>query len=212
MLRDDYGGRDLSVLDWIGRAPSWFAPLLSIGGILGGLAAWIISRRDRRSDVRRALESEWFRVLVFGEIVPHLLKFLSEQRAVFGSIFVDPKRRHVPNEYKNALNLFKESKGAVQRRLLLVRVISDDKYDEVISVVDEIDDAITLHCAANTGFPMKGQRDFKDFPKLDAEIALLSVQLFNHIKLMHRSVDGANLRKRIWSFLQHCSSFIGGRR
>jgi hypothetical protein len=187
------------LLDWIGDAPSWLTHIGSLLGAIGGVYAWVVSRRDKSIEQRRALENEWFRVLIFDQVLPPLLEFLSQQRSAFAAIAGNQARRHVPAEYDAELQVFKSAKASTQRLLLVVRVISSEKYEEVIGLLDEMDDAVTVHCAANSGFSVAGYNDFKEFRKLEARLSALTVELFTTLKNLHTQMhDVPGFWRRSW--------------
>jgi len=177
------------LLDWIGSAPAWLTHLGSLLGATGGVYAWLLSRRDKSLEQRRALENEWFRVLIFEQVLPPLLEFLNQQRSAFAAIAGDPARRHVPVAYDTAKDAFKSAMTSVQRRVLVVRVISSEKYDEVVGILDEMDDAVTVHCAANSGFSVVGHADLQAFSKLEARLSALTVELFSSLKELHAHIQ-----------------------
>jgi hypothetical protein len=184
------------LLEWLGHAPKWFAPLLSILGVGGALSTWVISRRDRSHDLRRALQNEWFRVLVFEQALPPVLAFLNEQRSVFAALTMDSSRRNIPAEYDAVLKGFKVAASLLQRRLLVIEVISATVYQEVLGILDEIDDVLTVHCAANSGFSVSGHADLKDYSKVDLCVSKLTVELFEHFKALHQQTCA---RQTLWS-------------
>jgi len=191
-----------SLLEWIGHAPAWVSNIASALGFAGGVYAWFVSRRDKSLEHRRALDNEWFRVLVFEQVLPPLITFLNEQRAVFGAIAADPARRNVPAQYDSALQAFKAAKVGLQRTVLAVQVISPPKYDDLIGVLDEMDDAVTVHCAANSGYPVEGHRNVRQFSDLERRLSRLTVELFSSLRELHaRMQDHPSVWRRFRDWL-----------
>jgi len=199
-----------SFLDWIGHAPAWLTQFGSALGAAGGVYAWIVSRRDKSLEQQRALDNDWFRVLIFEQALPPTLLFLTQQRASFAAIAGDPARRHVPAQYDVALQAFKQSMVVLQRTVLVVQVLSPETYEDAVEILDEMDDAVTVHCAANSGFSVEGHADFKSFANVDRRMSELTVELFSSLRELHADLqERPTLWQRTWSWI--CGLRPGGK-
>lgn len=134
---------------WVEQPPSWVTWLSLIGGVgafVWQLCEFIVSRGDRSSDRKAAVETFWYQSIVVPRISEPLFNFLVSSASELNTL---AKKKYAKGEidpFKPYLEEFQKSYSGVGAQLLLLRVFDAATYEKLMETLDALDGAISLLC------------------------------------------------------------------
>jgi len=149
--------------DWFSHPPGWITWLSLVGGLgafLWKLYEFVVSRVDREKDQRIACDAFWYESIVVPRIVEPLIDFLARQqeelRVLHGAASADAFTKY-QNEYQEKYN-------DLAARMSLLQVISNPTHTAIMEHLNELEDAITVHCydSSRTGDAKPNRRKSPD--------------------------------------------------
>jgi hypothetical protein len=139
------GTKTSSLEEWFSDPPGWVTWLSLAGGLtafIWKLYEFIVSRVDREKDQRIACDAFWYESIVVPRIVEPLIDFLGQRqealRILHGTAPADAFTKY-KNEYQEKYN-------DLAARMSLLQVISNSTHSAIMERLNELEDAITVHC------------------------------------------------------------------
>jgi len=131
----------------------WITVFVAFFTFIWRIYAFIVGRRDRSYERNISIEDEyWYRGVILPTCLEPLLLFVLDQ---------SDKLQHLNNrfsvgsdskgdEYKSYLEQFQKEKRSLVNRSIVLEVISSDVYSSVAQLFDDLEDAVTEHCAISS--------------------------------------------------------------
>lgn len=178
--------------DWLAHPPAWITWL----SLAGGVSAFVwrlwefgVSRFDRGNDQRIACDAFWYESIIVPRIVEPLLDFLTQQHdklqllANGSSTGVDP--------FTSFNREFQDAYSHIATRIRILQVISQSTHSEIMKRLDELEDAVTVHCfdASSENRAKVNRRTSPDLSSHFSDTLSYCIKKFKdlHFKLRHPS-------------------------
>lgn len=129
----------------------WLTVIVAGSGLLWNISSFLLSaaskERARRADMR---DDFWFRAIINPICLEPLLNFLIDTADELNKMNTENGGQQANTEikeYDTFLDNFKNRKDRLISRFLITKVLDFLTYESITKDLDELDDAITTHCA-----------------------------------------------------------------
>ncbi len=131
----------------------WVTVFVALGTFVLRLYNYIVERRDKSRDRKISIEDEfWYRGVILPTCLEPLLQFVlvqSDKLHNLNNRFLNSDENKNA-EYKTYLDQFQKEKRSLENRSIVLEVISEEAYASVTKELDDLEDAVTTHCAFNS--------------------------------------------------------------
>jgi hypothetical protein len=178
--------------DWFVHPPAWITWLSLVGGVsafVWRLWEFEVSRFDRGNDQRIACDAFWYESIIVPRIVEPLLDFLSQQHEK-QQLLANDSSTDV-NRFTNFNRQFQEAYSQIASRIRVLQVISQSTHSEIMKRLDELEDAVTVHCfdASSANCAKINRRTSPDLSSHFSDTLSYCIKQFKdlHFQLRHPS-------------------------
>ena len=169
----------------------WFVVIVSIISILWNVYIWIASKCENKK-LRKLIKRDdfWFRTIVLPTLVEPLSKFVDENTKrnvqLSDKRFSDQER--ISKEYDQYLTEFNQEREVIIQACYLLTLHSDDLYQKVTSLLDELEDHVTMYCLSRSqpGIQLN-QEELEKLEQINHIFFVTFVKVLGEIKTFHES-------------------------
>ena len=171
----------------------WVVVIVSIISILWNFYIWTASKRENKR-LRKLIKRDdfWFRTIVLPTLVEPLSKFVDENTK--RNVQLSDKRfsdqEHKSKEYDQYLTKFNQEREVIIQACYLLTLHSDDLYQKVTSLLDELEDHVTIYCLSRSKPDTQlNQEEIEKLELFNNIFFVTFVKVLEAIKTFHESSE-----------------------
>jgi hypothetical protein len=178
---------------WLTSPPAWVTWLSFLGGL--GAFSWqlyehLVARKDRRTDRKAAVEAFWYESIVVPRVVEPLLSFLSTHNSAIQSLNGAQQLAGGAKKANTLLADFQKAYADLIPQLQFLRSIDEGACNDLTTLLDTLDDKITLSCFRMTEAIKKGERIEGECESALSHFAEIQRQSIEKLRHLHHKIAG----------------------
>ena len=169
----------------------WAAVGASIILILWNIYTWTVSKRENKK-LRKLIKRDdfWFRTIVLPTLVEPLSNFVDENTKK--NVQLSDRRfsdqEHKSMAYDQYLMKFNQEREVIIQACYLLTLHSDDLYQKVTSLLDELEDHVTIYCLSRSQPDTQlNQEELEKLEQFNQIFFVTFVKVLEAIKTFHES-------------------------